>query len=80
MYVYQHGSGPSRTPDLGGIAPGPHLNRRPRRYSCWPLMAADQTETMEALDTAELELPPLTEPPALEPGRPSWEPDDGDFT
>jgi hypothetical protein len=44
-------------------------------------MTADQTEPIDAFDTAELELPAPAEPPAVavEPGRPSWEPDDGDF-
>ena len=44
-------------------------------------MSPNQTEPMDAFDTAELELPELAEPPAVEvePGRPSWEPDDGDF-
>jgi hypothetical protein len=45
-------------------------------------MTDSQTQPIDAVDTAELELPPLEEPAAveLEPGRPSWEPDDGDFT
>jgi hypothetical protein len=44
-------------------------------------MTADQTEPIDAFDTAELELPAPAEPPGVvvEPGRPSWEPDDGDF-
>jgi hypothetical protein len=44
-------------------------------------MTPDQTQPTDAFDTAELELPPPVEPPAveLEPGRPTWEPDDGDF-
>jgi hypothetical protein len=43
-------------------------------------MTAHLTQPMDTFDTAELELPPA-EPPAPdgEPGRPSWEPDDGDF-
>jgi hypothetical protein len=45
-------------------------------------MTPDQRPPIDALDTAELELPPPAEPSAdeLEPGRPSWEPDDGDFS
>jgi hypothetical protein len=41
-------------------------------------MTTNQTEPIDAFDTAELELPA---PPAVEvaPGRPSWEPDEGDF-
>jgi hypothetical protein len=44
-------------------------------------MTPHQTQPIDAFDTAELDVPPLAEPPAveLEPGRPSWEPDDGDF-
>ena len=44
-------------------------------------MTPNQTEPIDAFDTAELELPALAGPPAVEvePGRPSWEPDDGDF-
>jgi hypothetical protein len=44
-------------------------------------MTANQTEPIDAYDTAELEPPALAEPPAVdaEPGRPSWQPDDGDF-
>jgi hypothetical protein len=46
-----------------------------------PPMTPHQTQPTSAFDTAELDLPPLAEPPPaeLEPGRPSWEPDDGDF-
>jgi hypothetical protein len=46
-----------------------------------PLMIPNQTQPIDAFDTGELELPPLAEPPAvaLEPGRPSWEPEEGDF-
>jgi hypothetical protein len=34
------------------------------------------------VDTAELELPELADRPAAEaqPGRPGWEPEDGDFS
>jgi hypothetical protein len=45
-------------------------------------MTPNQTQsTTDAFDTAELELPAPAEPPAaeVEPGRPSWEPEDGDF-
>jgi hypothetical protein len=44
-------------------------------------MTANQTEPNDAFETAELELPAPAEPPTaeVEPGRPSWEPDDGDF-
>jgi hypothetical protein len=44
-------------------------------------MTPSQTQPMEPFDTAELEPPPADELPAgeTEPGRPSWEPDDGDF-
>ena len=54
---------------------------RPRRYSCARLMSPNETQQTDAFDTAELELPPPAEPPAaeIEPGRPSWEPDNGDF-
>jgi hypothetical protein len=39
------------------------------------------THPTDAFDTAELELRAPAEPPAteVEPGRPSWEPDEGDF-
>jgi hypothetical protein len=45
-------------------------------------MSPDQTQPIDAFDTAELELPAPAEQPAAEvqPGRPSWEPDDGDFS
>ena len=44
-------------------------------------MSENQTEPMDSFDTTELELSALAEPAAVEvePGRPSWEPDDGDF-
>jgi hypothetical protein len=40
-----------------------------------------QTQPKDAFDTIELELPAPAEPSAdeIEAGRPSWEPDDGDF-
>ena len=40
------------------------------------------TQPTDAFDTAELEPPAPAEPPAAEvqPGRPSWEPEDGDFS
>jgi hypothetical protein len=45
-------------------------------------MTDTQTEPIDAFDTTELELPPPAEPDAVavEPGRPSWEPEDGDFS
>ena len=44
-------------------------------------MTPEQTQPIELSDTAELELARPAELPAVEiqPGRPSWEPDDGDF-
>ena len=47
-------------------------------------MTPDQTQQKKPIDPfhpAELELAPPGELPAfeVEPGRPSWEPDDGDF-
>jgi hypothetical protein len=56
--------------------------RHAARFSTTPAMTPDQRPPIDALDTAELELPPPAEPSAdeLEPGRPSWEPDDGDFS
>jgi hypothetical protein len=44
-------------------------------------MTRNQTEPIGAFDTAELELAALDEPPAVdvEPGCPSWDPEDGDF-
>jgi hypothetical protein len=44
-------------------------------------MTRIQTQPIDAFDTAEIELPAPDEPPTVEvePGRPSWEPDDGDF-
>jgi hypothetical protein len=44
-------------------------------------MTPDQTHPIDPFDTAELKLAPPGELPAVgvEPGRPSWEPDDGDF-
>jgi hypothetical protein len=45
------------------------------------LMSRNQTQPTDAFDAAELELPWPTEPPVaeVEPGRPSWEPEDGDY-
>jgi hypothetical protein len=45
-------------------------------------MTPTQTEPIDAFDTSELELPPATEPEPAEvaPGRPNWEPEDGDFS
>jgi hypothetical protein len=45
-------------------------------------MSPNQTQPTEALETAELELPAPAEQPAAEaqPGRPSWQPEDGDFS
>ena len=45
-------------------------------------MTPDQTQPIDPFDTAELELERPGEVPAVElqPGRPSWEPDDGDFS
>ena len=45
-------------------------------------MSANQTQPIDAFETAELELPPPAEPPAaeVEPGRPTWDPEDGDFS
>ena len=44
-------------------------------------MTPEQTNPLDPFDTAELELarPGETPPVEVEPGRPSWEPDDGDF-
>jgi hypothetical protein len=44
-------------------------------------MSPEQTPPLDACDTTELELPPVTEPSTaeLEQLRPSWEPEDGDF-
>ena len=79
-YVGRRVCRPRRTPDLGGIAADLPLGRRPRRYSCSPPMSENQTEPMDVFDTPELELSALAEPAVeVEAGRPSWEPDDGDF-
>ena len=45
-------------------------------------MTPNQTQPAETFDTAEIELPPPAELPAaeLEAGRPSWEPEDGDYS
>ena len=45
-------------------------------------MTQRPTQLMEPFDTAELELPPPDDAPdgEVEPGRPSWEPDGGDFS
>jgi hypothetical protein len=45
-------------------------------------MTPTQTEPIDTFDTAELELAPPPEPPPAEvaPGRPNWEPEDGDFS
>jgi hypothetical protein len=45
-------------------------------------MSPNQTQPTDAFDTAELELPAPAELPAAEiqPGRPSWDPEDGDFS
>jgi hypothetical protein len=45
-------------------------------------MSSDRTHPTDAFDTDELELPAPTEAPAaeVEPGRPSWGPEDGDFS
>ena len=44
-------------------------------------MTPDQTQPVGPFDTAELESAPPGELPVVEvePGRPSWEPDEGDF-
>ncbi len=44
-------------------------------------MTPDQTQPIDLSDTAELELARPDELPTVEvqPGLPSWEPDDGDF-
>ena len=45
-------------------------------------MTPIHSQPIDVFDTAEIELPPTTgEMPTaeVEPGRPSWEPDDGDF-
>ena len=45
-------------------------------------MSPNQTQPTDAFDDAELELPAPAEQPAAEvqPGRPSWEPENGDFS
>jgi hypothetical protein len=45
------------------------------------VMSPNYTQPTDTFDTAELELPPPGNPPGagLEPGRPSWEPEEGDF-
>jgi hypothetical protein len=69
-------------PPTWGIAAAPTQIVRPRRYSCSRLMSPNETQPTDAVDTAELELPAPAEQPAAEvqPGRPSWEPEDGDFS
>jgi hypothetical protein len=69
-------------PDLGESQPHLIQIAVPRRYSCSRLMSPDHTHPTDAFDTAELELPAPAEPPAAErePGRPSWEPEEGDFS
>ena len=72
-------------PPTGGNRAVLHRDRRPRRYSWSRLMTPDQTQQTQPIDVsirAELELAPPGESPAVEvePGRPSWEPDDGDFS
>ena len=67
----------NRTPELGGIARAIGPDRPPRRYPCSPLMTTKQTT--EAFDTAELELAPAAESPAVEQDQPIWTPEDGDF-
>jgi hypothetical protein len=44
-------------------------------------MTPNETQQTDAFDTAELELPPPRDLPTVdaERGRPSWEPDEGDF-
>jgi hypothetical protein len=46
-------------------------------------MTPDQTQPIDLSETAELELllvrPDEAPPVEAQPGRPSWEPDDGDF-
>jgi len=75
-------SADSRSPRPGGIAAARIQIVGPRRYSCSRLMSPNQTQPTDAFDTAELEPPAPAEPPAAEvqPGRPSWEPEDGDFS
>jgi hypothetical protein len=67
-------------PDPGGIAAAlaQIVDRDGIRVR---LMTPNQTQPTDAFDTAELEPAPPAEPSAVEvePGRPSWEPDDGDF-
>jgi hypothetical protein len=47
-----------------------------------PPTTTDHTQPIDIFDTADLELAPPPEPPSveLEPGRPNWEPEDGDFS
>jgi hypothetical protein len=47
-----------------------------------PMTPDQQTQPIDAFDTAEFELPAPAEPSLdeIEAGRPSWEPDDGDFS
>jgi hypothetical protein len=44
-------------------------------------MSPNHTQPTETVETAELELPALADPTGTEaePGRPSWEPEEGDF-
>jgi hypothetical protein len=46
-------------------------------------MTPNQTQPIETYDTLELELlppqPTESEPVEVAPGRPNWEPEDGDF-
>jgi hypothetical protein len=45
-------------------------------------MSPNQPQPTDAFDTSELELPPATDLPTaeVEQGRPSWDPEEGDFT
>ena len=58
-----------------------HPDRPPEAVFVF-VVSPNQTQPTDAFDTAELELPAPAEPPAaeVEPGRPSWEPEDGDFS
>jgi hypothetical protein len=44
-------------------------------------MSPNYTQPTDTFDTAELELPAPANPtgPGVEPGRPDWEPEEGDF-
>ena len=69
-------------PLAGGNRSRSHPDRPPETVFVFATDESKPTLPTDAFDTAEQEPPAPAEPPAAEvqPGRPSWEPEDGDFS